>query len=315
MARIKIDATALASFNYDEHLAAYYAELGTATRGSHKFYDAEYTAGPGLGYVSGNQIGVTFAGATNDALIVYNGADMQYDGVDGVHHGSYSGAVDNIHFGYFDENTVIPPGDDANPREAISGMVEGLIVSGLDIDEVPNQGADPANDFWTLFNAVRSGNNAETGADFIDALYDLFGSKGQRFNGSEGDDVYSGTQYADKINGGAGFDTLAGGKGKDVFIFKMGDSAETIDDADLILDFSNKDRINLRSIDANENKGGNQNFKFIGEDDFSGKARELRYERDGDSTHVYMDVDGDGNSDMTITLDGGMKLQANDFAL
>lgn len=65
---------------------------------------------------------------------------------------------------------------------------------------------------------------------------------GLSVSGLAGDDIITGTDYADNINGGAGDDTiigglgddkLTGGKGSDTFVFSSAEGADTITDADV----------------------------------------------------------------------------------
>ncbi len=89
--------------------------------------------------------------------------------------------------------------------------------------------------------------------------------------------------------------------------------------ADLITDFSHAqgDRIDLSTIDANTERGGDQAFRFIGDGLYSHHAGELRFTsvRDGITT-IAGDIDGDGVSDFHITLDrSGSSLAASDFVL
>lgn len=78
---------------------------------------------------------------------------------------------------------------------------------------------------------------------------------------------------------------------------------------------SSGDRIDLHLIDANEGKGGNQIFAFIGTDKFSGHGGELRYEKAGSDTWIYGDTDGDRKIDFTVHLDNAMALKADYFVL
>jgi hypothetical protein len=101
---------------------------------------------------------------------------------------------------------------------------------------------------------------------------------------------------------------MFGGEGRDTFDFN---SVEEID-KDVIRDFSRKeqDEIDLFDIDAKENKDGNQKFKYVGDDKFSGKSGELQF-KDG---QVKGDTDGDKKADFTIKVDVD-KLSEGDFVL
>lgn len=319
---ITIDASAMESIDYATYLADYFAAMGTTTKGATTYYDSTYYASV-AGYYTAGQVGVRYAGSTNGAQVLMEGEAMQYDGIDGVHHGSYSGSVDAITFGSYDDSTTYAQIDGV-ARSTLIGVIKELVVSGLDISAAVGAGSGADNDFYQLMMALRDGNsttiadgNTLTNGELaIEKLYAYFASGAQRFIGSDGDDSYVGTKFADRIDGGAGFDTLSGGKGRDVFVFELGDSAETKDGADMILDFNGKrDLIDLSGIDANENKDGDQAFRFIENADFTGKAGQLRFERSGGDTHVLIDTDGDATADMVISLDGKFKLFADDFIL
>ena len=77
-----------------------------------------------------------------------------------------------------------------------------------------------------------------------------------------GKDVLNGGTGNDRLTGGAGQDTLTGGSGKDVFVFGNKELCTSTKTADYITDFSGKggDRIDLRGIDADVKKKGDQNF-------------------------------------------------------
>ena len=307
---ITIDARAMASIDFAAYLADYFAEQGT-TQGATTYYDSEYY--DPFGYYNGSQVGVRFADGTNQAQILMEGADMQYDGIVGQH-GSYSGSVNSVTFGYYDENTTYS--EDGTTRTALTGVISDLVISGLDISAEVGAGVGADNDFYQLMRALRNGNHATDSADYIEALYDYFGSKAQNFKGSAGNDTYVGTDFDDKISGGAGVDTLDGGDGEDTFLFKKGDSDASSHAADIILNFSKADdTLNFHKIDADTHAKGNQDFDFIGKAAFSGEAGELRYERTAHNTYVYLDTHGDGWQDMTVRLDGSMKLVEDNFAL
>ncbi|MDQ2092912.1 hypothetical protein [Rhodalgimonas zhirmunskyi] len=141
--------------------------------------------------------------------------------------------------------------------------------------------------------------------------------------GDAADNTLNGNSGANVIQGGGGRDILRGGGGDDVFVFtSVSDSAAG--SADRIKDFEQGvvgdpgDLIDLFGIDAVEG-GRNNAFTFIGNDAFSSTAGELRYENVtasfGDATYVFADVNGDGNADFRILLDGFFTLEDADFIL
>jgi Ca2+-binding RTX toxin-like protein len=147
----------------------------------------------------------------------------------------------------------------------------------------------------------------------------LYGGAGNDIlKGGAGNDLLKGDAGSDKLFGGAGADRLFGGSGSDTFVFRS-IAQSTADPAgrDTILDFSTrqKDKIDLKDIDANTLAAGNQAFKFIGQQDFHKKAGELRYEKAGGFTYVEGDVNGDGSADFAIALKGALNLSKAYFIL
>jgi serralysin len=142
----------------------------------------------------------------------------------------------------------------------------------------------------------------------------LIGNGGaNRLEGGEGTDTLNGAGGSDiLVGGGAAGDFMLGGSGADLFVFIKSDIGDL---SSVILDFdaSAEDRIDLSAIDANDRKGGDQAFKFIGDAAFSDKAGELQ--RNGSA--VEADIDGDGLADLRIdvTADDGALLRRADFIL
>ena len=143
------------------------------------------------------------------------------------------------------------------------------------------------------------------GADKLDG-----GAGNDQLDGGKGNDKLIGGLGADTLSGGKGYDQLVGGEDRDTFVFT------TTADVDRIADFEHsKDRIDLSAIDANARSRGNDKFQFIGDDDFHGKAGELRFTEQGNKTIVMADRTGDGHADFKIVLDGHVHLTAGDFIL
>ena len=82
---------------------------------------------------------------------------------------------------------------------------------------------------------------------------------------------------------------------------------------DVIQDFSESDNdlIDLSRIDADTAKSGNQAFKFIGGNEFSHVAGELRFA----SGILSGDRNGDGIADFQVALTGVTSLKDGDFVL
>lgn len=161
-----------------------------------------------------------------------------------------------------------------------------------------------------------NGNDNEFfGQDGNDRIYGFGGD--DELDGGRGKDEIRGGVGDDEIIGGAGRDKLYGDEGKDVFVFRsVAESRAKAAGRDTIFDFDpGQDLLDLKSIDANTGRGGNQAFRFIGTDAFSKDAGTLRYERDGGDIVVYGDVNGNGKADFSILLADLSSLRSADFVL
>ena len=136
--------------------------------------------------------------------------------------------------------------------------------------------------------------------------------------GMNGNDTLNGGAGKDKLIGGMGKDKLTGGSGADYFIFNaVKESPFAKNGWDVITDFkrADKDRIDLRKIDAKTSTAADDAFKFIGKKAFTGAEGQLRYITKGGKTFVYGDVDGDRKADFAIELRGEIDLLKTDFLL
>jgi Ca2+-binding RTX toxin-like protein len=163
-----------------------------------------------------------------------------------------------------------------------------------------------------------------TGSRFADTLIGNAGINMLRgldgndvMQGGGGGDVMSGGADDDTLYGGIGADFLSGGDGADTFLFNSWkDSGTKAAARDTITDFiRSDDDINLRHIDANEDRRRDQNFDFIGTQKFHRDAGELRYEVKHGNAVISGDTDGDGKADFSFVLDEVTKLRASDFTL
>ncbi|WP_201863454.1 PQQ-dependent sugar dehydrogenase [Microvirga soli] len=168
------------------------------------------------------------------------------------------------------------------------------------------------------------GQDAFKGAGGNDRLYGdlgndrLYGESGDdTLEGSSGDDLLDGGLNNDRLIGGLGKDTLTGGKGRDVFVFDDRETGSSKSKADYITDFSGRggDRIDLKLIDANTKKRGDQKFSFIGDDKSFSKAGEVRFEKTKSTTYVYLNTDSDKTAEAVIKLKGSIELSKSWFVL
>ncbi|WP_262296663.1 hypothetical protein [Microvirga sesbaniae] len=134
--------------------------------------------------------------------------------------------------------------------------------------------------------------------------------------GNAGANRLSGGAGADVLNGGLGQDSLTGGAGKDVFAFDDRDTGAAKSRADVVTDFSGRqgDRLDLRAVDANTKRAGDQAFSFIGTKAFS-KAGQVRTETVKGATYVLLNTDSDKAAEAVIKLKGALDLHKGWFVL
>jgi Ca2+-binding RTX toxin-like protein len=168
------------------------------------------------------------------------------------------------------------------------------------------------------------GQDVFKGASGNDRLYGdlgndrLYGESGDdTLEGSSGNDLLDGGLNNDRLIGGLGKDTFTGGKGRDVFVFDDRETGSSKSKADYITDFSGRggDRIDLKLIDANTKKRGDQKFSFIGDDKSFSKAGEVRFEKTKSATYVYLNTDNDKAAEAVIKLKGSIELSKSWFVL
>lgn len=204
-----------------------------------------------------------------------------------------------------------------------AGLAEGLTLKSIEIiygagakDDL--RGADGADTLRgrggddRLYG--RAGNDRLDGGSGSDRLDG--GSGGDRLDGGGGSDRLDGGKGNDTLTGGLGADDLHGGTGADVFVFaSIEESTSGNSGRDTIFGFGGADRIDLSAIDASRKSKGDQAFTFIGAEQFSKQAGELRYDKGKSGIYIRADVDGDGKSDFSIKLDGVHSLVKGDFIL
>ena len=105
---------------------------------------------------------------------------------------------------------------------------------------------------------------------------------------------------------------------RDVFAFDDRETGASKTGADYIVDFSGRagDRLNLKLVDANTSTKakGDQRFEFIGEAAFT-QAGQVRTEKAGSYTYVYLNTDADAAAEAVIKLKGSIELSKGWFVL
>lgn len=160
-----------------------------------------------------------------------------------------------------------------------------------------------------------AGNDQLSGGAGNDSL--LGGHGSDTLLGGAGDDTLNGGAGQDLLTGGAGVDLLIGGPGasvRDVFIFTHHtDSGVGAGKRDTIQDFRSRvDTIDLRGIDADLGRGGNQMFEFSGT---VAAANSVWMVKQGANTLLRLDVTGDTRADMEILLLNTARVFEDDFLL
>lgn len=329
---ITIDASTLnQGIDYSVFFEEYYSGLET---GSSTYHGGEPTAAfGGLYYVSGSEVSFTYGEGT-DQMALLIGEDIAYDFLTyGASYGhGISGTVEEIVLGYADADTTT---EDGTENGVVTGL-DGVRFSGFSVSAEPGSGNDPeTNPLYGLYSAVREGFNGEEGEDHIATLRDLFGSEAQLFQGSEYEDTYVGTDWADEVRanggddfirghdaddslyGGAGDDFLVGGKGDDLIRGHLGD--------DTIHGGASQDQLfggegadTFLYLGANESKVGSEDRILDFEtgidsidltaldltlvDAFTGTADEVLIDTVRGKDFVLADIDGDGEADFSIMV-------------
>lgn len=314
-------------------VARYGTEIGQAIQGSG---GADSLFGRG----GADQL---FGGNGNDNLIGGDGDDL-LEGGNGMDRLRGSAGNDILHGGAGDDRlegsagTNVLEGGEGNDTYILGfgtdivfdtgGLYDILIAATtIDLDDYAGSGIER----YSLVRNHAGGTISGTDGD------DVFSASGWivTLDGEGGDDRLTGADGSSEIFiGGLGTDHMSSGpknyddpwlgqlSGRDTFVFR--DVVETAVGADRdVIDWFADDWIDLRQIDANTGRTGNQAFTFIS-GEFTGTAGELRVEfvpgadRDTQYNLVSGDVDGDGLADFEIEVHMQVTthtLSANEFLL
>ena len=151
--------------------------------------------------------------------------------------------------------------------------------------------------------------NGRNGADTLQG-----GNGADRLLGGKGADQLLGGAGADKLTGGAGHDQLIGGNGADKFIFTRKSDSPAGKHTDTITDFSRTqgDKIDLSALMPKNMP----DLFWAGKTTFDGHIGMVRWENSGPmETHVAIDMNGNGQADFQLVVQGSNKLIASDFLL
>jgi serralysin len=226
--------------------------------------------------------------------------------------------TDTLDYSWFGKQTTFDVTLGVNADLATGHTFERDIISGFRFDDqfdsIENlKGSSFSDRLYgnSLNNTIDGGygNDSLQGRSGNDKLFG--GQNNDSLSGGNGDDQLFGGSGNDTLVGGLGADDLTGGFGRDTFRFtSVADSTQDLLSQDLITDFSRAegDRIDLTPL-------SNTVFEFIGGLSFDGFGPQVRYGFDGGSTVVQVDSNGNGSTDLEITLTGKIALQSTDFIL
>ncbi|WP_156503022.1 M10 family metallopeptidase C-terminal domain-containing protein, partial [Tistrella mobilis] len=153
-----------------------------------------------------------------------------------------------------------------------------------------------------------------------DALLSIENIDGSTFDdileGDGGDNVLRGLGGDDVIVGHQGRDILTGDTGADHFTYLTATDSQ-IGASDRITDFnvSEGDRIDISQMEPPDGGDGWDTFTFVGTGGYTGTSGEVRLAMSSIGLVVYLDVDGDRQSDASIILVGVTGVTAADFIL
>jgi uncharacterized protein (TIGR01370 family) len=165
----------------------------------------------------------------------------------------------------------------------------------------------PDRDLDRPFAALQSPASVTESADLVAGT-----AAGETINGLGGSDWLFGFKGNDKLDGGSGQDHLIGGLGRDTlyggadrdtFVFNAANETPRGSGSDKIADFQRKvDDLDVSGIDAVRKSATDQAFKWIGKQDFHGRAGELHFRDTGKHGYVEGDTNGDGRADFKILV-------------
>ncbi len=138
------------------------------------------------------------------------------------------------------------------------------------------------------------------------------GGGNDTLRGYGGNDSLFGGDGDDRLLGGEGGDLLSGGAGNDTFVFD--ESALVGGHVDRIFDWALGDLIDLRAIDADRGRTGDQAFRLApASDPTLLSATELTWWAEGADLRVFGGVDAAGGADFELLLLGVSTLTEQSF--
>jgi Ca2+-binding RTX toxin-like protein len=263
--RLVIDASGSDGLDFDTYLAEYFA--ASATPGSSSYHGG--TEDGYYGYYNGDQVSFKYQAAgdtsgTYTNVVILEGEEIAYDWAhygSSYNHGDISGSIDSLIFG------TITGDEPASGPDALTGYDAELVISGFGLDVDPGTGGrDSGNTVADLYYAALDGD--------AEAIQAVLAGYAQEFQGSDGDDGFTGGEFDDLVFGRGGNDDLAGGGGADVLKGAQGDDTVAGGEGDDEL-FGNGGRDILQGDEGSD--------RLIG-----GKGKDKLFGGDDDDTFVFL---------------------------
>ena len=266
---------------------------------------------------TGNALANTLAGNGGDNVLDGRaGADAMLGGA-----GDDTYMVDDLRDRVYETSTVGGTLDAGGVDKVLSSVTYSIAAGGrVFIENLSLVGKSAINATGNELANRLVGNNAVNTLVGLGGADTISGNGGDdKLYGGAGNDMLLGGAGIDRLDPGTGKDILTGGTSADLFIF----TSEALQDAgtaaavDRITDFSHaeRDRIDLRQIDANSLIAGDQAFTFLGTGAFTGHEGELRVLSSATATFLVADLDGNGVGDAFVRLGAGIALVAADLLL
>jgi Ca2+-binding RTX toxin-like protein len=226
----------------------------------------------GIGTIAGTDADDAIRGSgQDDTLIGHAGADyMQGFGGNDTYYVDDAGDIVAEQVGSGTDSV------NASVSFVLPAYVEGLYLTG---DAWRGVGND--------YNNFIFGNDSDNRLD---------GLRGHdTIEGRGGNDTLVGGTGNDRLIGGGGADVLYGNAGADEFVwYSIIETGVSSSQSDVIMDFTLWDWINLSAIDADETRGGDQAFEFIGRQHFDAPGQ-IRYLATGEEVRLLLNTDGDAD--------------------
>ncbi len=279
-----------------------------ADAGANNVYDVVVRATDNTGLFDEQTLAVTVTDVQDTAILGTPGNDKlsgtpDNDTLDGL------AGADTLTGGKGDDTYIVDNTRDKVVEKAGEGT--DLVLSSVtyklanNVENLTLTGASAINGTGNNANNVIIGNSAAN---------KLSGGGGNdTLEGGAGNDTLAGGSGNDFLYGGLGADALNGNGGADTFVYKAVEES-SLASFDTISGFSAKtgDMIDLSAIDANSIGGtDNDAFVYIGAQEFSGTAGELRFA----NGFLQGDTNGDGTADLSIKLSGVKSLSEGNIIL